>query len=279
MSGNVSPRVSDCDPIIPGRKMARVVPLSENGNPDCAEHTAKALNSYLAHCHGVLQNHEVNRRRSERNQPPANFLATQRCGQRIKQESLKSRWGLSGMLIASAPVYGGLAHELGMTFVKAKDGNDPGKDLRERVRMALHNTDHDFFHVHTKMPDEAAHTGNPEWKTAVITSLDRGLDELVDAVGKQEDLLVAVTADHSTPSMSELIHSGEPVPVVLAGANVRRDSVQCFDEVEAAKGCLGFLRGKELMLMLLNYSDRSSFFSHRLGCTEKAWAPNDYEPF
>jgi 2,3-bisphosphoglycerate-independent phosphoglycerate mutase len=183
------------------------------------------------------------------------------------------------MLIASGPVYGGLAHELGMTFVQTKDGNDPGGDLRERVRKALYDTHHDFFHVHTKMPDEAAHTGNPEWKTAVITSLDRGLDELVDAVGTRDDLLVAVTADHSTPSISELIHSGEPVPVVLIGPNVRQDDVRCFDEVQAAKGCLGFLRGRELMLMLLNYSDRSSFFSHRLGSTEKAYVPGDYEPF
>jgi 2,3-bisphosphoglycerate-independent phosphoglycerate mutase len=279
MSGNVSPCISDCDPIIPGRRMARVVALSENANPDRAQRTAKALNAYLAYCHHVLQDHEVNCRRKEQNRPRANFLATQRCGQRIKQESFKNLWGLSAMLIASGPVYGGLAHELGMTFVQTKDGNDPGGDLRERVRMALHNTDHDFFHVHTKMPDEAAHTGNPEWKTAVITSLDRGLDELVDAVGTRDDLLVAVTADHSTASISELIHSGEPVPVVLAGPDVRQDDVQCFDEVQAAKGCLGFLRGRELMLMLLNYSDRSSFFSHRLGSNEKAYVPSDYEPF
>jgi 2,3-bisphosphoglycerate-independent phosphoglycerate mutase len=262
MSGNVSPCISDCDPIIPGRRMARVVALSENANPDRAQRTAKALNAYLAYCHHVLQDHEVNCRRKEQNRPRANFLATQRCGQRIKQESFKNLWGLSAMLIASGPVYGGLAHELGMTFVQTKDGNDP-----------------DFFHVHTKMPDEAAHTGNPEWKTAVITSLDRGLDELVDAVGTRDDLLVAVTADHSTASISELIHSGEPVPVVLAGPDVRQDDVQCFDEVQAAKGCLGFLRGRELMLMLLNYSDRSSFFSHRLGSNEKAYVPSDYEPF
>jgi 2,3-bisphosphoglycerate-independent phosphoglycerate mutase len=279
INGAVSPLVSDSDPIIPGRMMARVVPLSNNEDPDKSHHTAQAMNEYLAYCHNVLENHEVNRRRRERNLPLANFLATQRCGRRILYEPFKHRWGFSGMLIASGSVYGGLAHELGLTFEAVRDGKDPGEDLRERIRIALNDGNHDFFHVHTKVPDEAAHTGDPERKKTVITSLDCGLDEMVEAVQNRDDLLVAVTADHSTPSMSKLIHSGEPVPITLIGANVRRDDVHSFDEVHAATGCLGFIRGRELMLMLLNYADRSSFLSHRLGNRERPWAPDDYESF
>jgi 2,3-bisphosphoglycerate-independent phosphoglycerate mutase len=53
--------------------------------------------------------------------------------------------------------------------------------------------------------------------------------------------------------------------VAIVGPNIRRDDVVSFDEMSAAKGCLGFLRGPELMLMLLNYADRSSLMNHELG--------------
>ena len=116
-------------------------------------------------------------------------------------------------------------------------------------------------------------------KRDVIAGLDRGLDGLIHALETGNDLLAAVTADHSTPSESTLIHSGEPVPVMLIGANVRRDPVTAFDEIQAAQGCVGPLRGDELMRLLLNYADRSVLLGHRLGQKERVYFPLRYEPF
>ena len=183
------------------------------------------------------------------------------------------------MMIASGALYLGLGRELGMTAVKVADGKDPGEDLRERIRMALADTAHDLIHVHTKAPDKAAHTKDPVRKRDIIESLDRGLDELAAAVEQRDDLLVVVTADHSTPSSSLLIHSGEPVPVCFAGSSIRRDAVTAFDEISAAGGCLGLLRGQELMLMILNYANRSTLIGHRLGPVERSYVPETYRPF
>jgi 2,3-bisphosphoglycerate-independent phosphoglycerate mutase len=279
LSGRASPNVSDSDPMVCGRAIARIFPLSNNPEREEAAQTAKALNKYLTYCYQVLSNHKVNHLRQGRGLPAGNFLATQRCGRRIVQEPFDQRWGLAGMLIASVSVYGGLAHELGLTFIRVKDGPDPGEDLRERIRLALADPSHDFIHVHTKVPDEAAHKGDPKLKEAAIASLDRGLDELVKAAESRDDLLVAVTADHSTPSISTLIHSGEPVPTTLIGPTVRRDQVDSFDEVSAAAGCLGLLRGHELMLTILNHADRSALLGHRLGANETHYVPLSYEPF
>jgi 2,3-bisphosphoglycerate-independent phosphoglycerate mutase len=279
LSGGASPYISDSDPVVPGRAIARIWSISDNPEPKQSEQTSEALNQYLTYCHRVLAEHEVNRGRQARNLPPANFLVTQRCGRRIVQEPFRLRWGMAGMLIASGSVYGGLAYELAIEFVRVKDGPDPGEDLKERVHIALDDVSHDFIHVHTKVPDEAGHTGDPKKKVAAITSLDRGLDELVRAVESRDDLLVVVTADHSTPTISPLIHSGEPVPIVTVGSTVRRDDVYTFDEVSAARGCLGLLQGKELMLTILNYTDRSSLLGHRLGKTERCYVPELYEPF
>jgi len=279
LSGNVSPFVSDTDPMITGRTMAEIHPLGGNPEPESAARTARVLRQYLNHCHKVLSEHEINRMRKEGGGVPANFLATQRCGRRVRHGTFRDRWGLEAMFVASNAVYEGLAHELGMDFLRVKDGEDPGEDLGERIGIALDDEAHDFLHVHTKSPDEAAHRGDPIRKLKVIESLDRGLDMLVKALEEREDLLVAVTADHSTASVSGLIHSGEPVPVAITGPGVRRDRVSAFDEVSVATGCLGFLRGKELLLMLLNYADRSCLLGHHLSPEDKPYVPSGYKPF
>jgi 2,3-bisphosphoglycerate-independent phosphoglycerate mutase len=279
MRGGVSPFVSDSDPMIPGWPMARIGPVANNPEPSRSEKTAKALNAYLSRCYHVLTSHDVNQRRVARGLPPANFLATQRCGRRVIQEPFQEKWGMAGMVIASGAIYGGLARELGLTFVQVQDSPDPGEDLRGRIQMAIDDAAHDFIHVHTKMPDAAAHKGDPKHKEAVITALDMGLHGLVEAVTRRDDVIVAIAADHSTPSDAVLIHSGEPVPVALVGPHVRRDDVGTFDEISASKGCLGFLKGRELMLMLSNYANRSCLFGHQLGEQARPCYPKTYGPF
>ncbi len=279
MRGPVSPHISDCDTMMIGTPLAEVVPMAGNPEPERAGRTAWALNRYLRYCHRTLSRHEVNRERIRAGLPSANFLAPQRAGRRIPQEPFCEKWGVKGMVIASGAIYLGLARELGMTALKVRDGKDPGDDLRDRIQTALSDMEHDFIHVHSKAPDEAAHTKDPRMKRDVIQRLDKGLDGLMEALDQRDDLLVAITADHSTPSSSLLIHSGEPVPVCMVGPEVRRDSVTSFDELAAASGCLGFLRGEELMLTLLAYANRSTLLGHRLGPVERRYVPAGYRPF
>ena len=87
-----------------------------------------------------------------------------------------------------------------------------------RADTALTDSSHDFIHVHTKVPDEQSHNGDPGTRKQAVEKLDAGLDGLVRALGQRDDLLVVVTADHSTPSRSTtMVHSGEPVPLLMAG--------------------------------------------------------------
>ena len=279
INGPVSPYVSDSDPIVLGKPISKIVPLSENPEPEKSRQTAKVLNKYLTFCYRQLKNTEI-RDLSHVFRPPAEyFLVTQRSGRRIDLPPFQQRWGLNGLLIASASVYGGLAHELGIDYQSVQDSDDPGLDLKDRIRLALSDTTHDFIHVHTKVPDEAAHSGDPLYKKDQISLLDLGLKELLDVVEKEEDLLVVITADHSTPSISPMIHSGEPVPVIMAGPSVRRDDVEHFSEIQAAKGCLGLLRGAELMYMILNFSNRGNLKGHQLGPIKRAYLPFDDDPF
>ena len=269
MKGKASPYISDSDPITMGNPIAGVLPVDNNPEPELAVNTAIALNEYLAYCHEILS------KKSNK----ANFLVTQRCGKRHAQKVFEELWGLKGLLIASGSIYTGLANEVGMDYLKVKYSGDCYRDLVERIAIALDDNEHNFIHVHTKAPDEAAHKGTPLHSKEIISELDKGFSDLIKELKKRDDILLAVTADHSTPSDSCLIHSGEPVPVIITGRNVRRDNVQQFDEINASNGCLGFLRGKELMMMLLNYADRSVMTSHQLGSEKKFYYPVEYPVF
>ena len=180
-------------------------PLSA-ASPENAKRTAAALNAYLTHCHGSLSDPVKN---PYREKLPANFLVTHRCGKHQSQTPFQDLWGLRGALIASQSVYAGLARVIGLDFIQAGDTPSPGNDLRERIAHAITDTDHNFVHVHTKVPDEAAHMGDPKRKRDVISLLDQGLDELYKVMQQRDDILLAITADHSTPSDSPLTHSGE----------------------------------------------------------------------
>ena len=279
LNGPVSPYVSDSDPIIRGKPISKIVPLNENPEPEKSRQTAKALKHYLTFCYHQLKHTVIEDQSPVLESPAEYFLVTQRSGRRVDLPPFQQQWGLNGLMIASASVYGGLAHELGIDFQLVRDSNDPGMDLKDRIRMALSDTTHDFIHVHTKVPDEAAHAGDPLFKKDQISRLDRGLKELVHLVETEENLLVVVTADHSTPSISPMVHSGEPVPVLIAGPSVRRDDVKQFTEIQAARGCLGMLRSAELMLMILNFSNRGNLDGHQLGPIKRVYLPSDDDPF
>ena len=52
---------------------------------------------------------------------------------------------------------------------------------------------------------------------------------------KIEDVYFILTADHSTP-ISVMDHTGDPVPIVINGPEVRVDDVKKFNERSTAKG-------------------------------------------
>ncbi len=84
---------------------------------------------------------------------------------------------------------------------------------------------------------------------------------LVEAVENKE-LLLIVTGDHSTPSSGNMIHSGESVPIMFIGKNVRPDDVTEFGERSCAKRSIK-MYGSDLMQMILNYTERALFYNFK----------------
>ena len=258
LQGHVSRWITDSDPMLEGRPITAVVPWRKEAGDPAAEKTASAMTRYLEWSHDRLSKHTVNHERSRRGLPLINLVVTQRAGRLRQPVPFSTAYGLRGLSISSGIVYKGLCRYLGMDVLSVEDTDDPAMDMDERIGLAHEALrDYDFVHVHTKKPDEAAHAKDPNCKREVIEALDRGILSRIEGLLDDPQILTVVTADHSTPSSGPLVHSGEAVPLTMTGLGVRRDEVKSFDEVSAAAGALGSVRGKELIYLVLNHLDKA----------------------
>lgn len=271
--------ITDSDPLIPGQPLLKPLPWAGQKDDLKTRRTASLLSAYLIHAHQTLAQHPLNLARAEQGLAPVNGLVTQRAGKAVDLEPVSLRWGLKVFSISSAPIYKGVFKSLGAAAELLPADDDPGRDLANKLERALERLDEfDFIHVHSKAPDEAAHTKDPAAKAEVIQALDAGLAGLLQAKEARENLLVVVTGDHATPSSGDMVHSGENSPLLLHGANVWRDAVQGFDEVQCASGALGLLRGPELMQTILDRLDRAKLWGMRDHPQDLPYYPGPREP-
>jgi 2,3-bisphosphoglycerate-independent phosphoglycerate mutase len=164
--------------------------------------------------------------------------------------SFRERHGLWGSFAAESAFLRGLGRCLGLEPIGAK--LDLGL-VAERLEAG-----ETFVYVHDKRVDEAGHTKDPQQKQQAIEELDARLSAL-----PTDRAIVCVTGDHATPASPDVIHSGDPVPLLVAGPGVRADAVIRFGELDCAAGILGQLRGPDLMPVLLNAADRPLFLGSR----------------
>ncbi|GAB6058550.1 alkaline phosphatase family protein [Desulfonatronum parangueonense] len=286
LSGDVSPDITDTGPMRDGRLLPDLLPLdahhperADTGSTTRARNTARALRAYLLHAWHTLRAHSLNARRKQDGLPLITGLVTQRAGRLRPVQPFSRRFGLRGLSIASGAVFRGLARYLGLDWQASRDTGDLTADFARDLTAALELFTHnDFIHLHTKAPDEAAHARDPQRKKAVIEALDRALGRTEKELSAHPDLLTVVTADHSTPSSGNMIHSGEPVPLLMHGTGVRRDLVDRFNEIHAAQGCLGGVRGTELMRLILNHLDMARLEGIRDTPEDCLYWPGNYQP-
>jgi 2,3-bisphosphoglycerate-independent phosphoglycerate mutase len=276
--GDVSPEVTDSNPIYEGRPLMEVLPWEQAQDVAKARRTAAALNRYTLWSYQQLSKHPLNAARVRQGLPRLNAVGMQRAGQYRPVLPFREKWGLKALAIAAGPIYRGLSQYLGLEMLPVEDTDRPDADLRERLELAHQARDHDFIYIHTKAPDAAAHTKNPLIKRDVITALDRALGFALQEIIADPETLLVITADHSTNSDGKMIHSGESVPLLMLGKYTRRDQVRQFDEVSCAQGALGPVRGGELMWLILNFLDRGKLRGLMDSPRDQPFFPGNYQP-
>lgn len=279
LEGNVSPDVTDSDPFSNNLPVIKVQPMADASEPEKAEKTASALNKFLLEVHERLRGE------------PLNFLVTKWAGRKRALDPFWEQYAMKGASIASDILYKGLSKAVGLDFYLHQDtpvtasttpphviARSPStslgatkqshpcqKDLLDRFKKArqLLKKDYDFIHVHTKIPDKAAHTKNPVLKKEEIEALDGAFSLFLEDPWWREDVLIVITTDHATPSQGDLIHSGEAVPLAMIGQTVGTDEVDKFNEISCRQGLLGQIYGQDLMPLILNYTDRIKYLGTR----------------
>ena len=189
-----------------------------------------------------------------------NVITLKWWGRAREAPSFLERHGVAGTFIADSRFMHGLARAVGLEPLHAPESDDPGADLARRVELIRERLDagDSFVFSHLKATDAAGHTKDPAVKLQTIETLDAELGNLpVDRA------VVCVTGDHATPAYPEVIHSGDPVPLLVAGPGVRADPVESFGELDCSRGILGHLRGSDLMPVLLDAADRPLFLGSR----------------
>ena len=272
----LSHEVTDSDPHENGKKVLKVKPLILQ-HPESSElvralamggvrryigrrrgatKTARLLNEFSRKTYDVLRNHPLNVERVKNGLLPANYLLIRGAGVVPHLEPFEKKFGLRGACVAAAALVKGVCRMAGMDVIDVPGAtgnvNTNLNAKREAALRALEN--HDLVLLHVKGFDEASHDGNAAAKTQLIERMDAMLGALFDAVD-----FVVLAIDHTTP-VSVKEHTGDPVPVLIAGPGVRTDGVDTYDERSAAKGGLERIRGKDLLPILTDLMGKSKKF-------------------
>jgi 2,3-bisphosphoglycerate-independent phosphoglycerate mutase len=226
----LSERVTDADP----QKEGLPVKWAEASAPG-GERTAEIANSFIRRVSEVL-----------RSESKANACLLRGFSSAPDIPTLGELYGISPVAIATYPMYKGLSRLVGMDIA------DAGKTLDELFdTVGAVWDDHDFFYIHVKYTDSRGEDGNFEAKRRVVEQVD----SLLPKVTALNPDVLAITGDHSTPSVMAG-HSWHSVPVLLSSPYTRFGMSSTFGERSCVLGSLGKIPGPSLMGLMLAHAGR-----------------------
>ena len=247
----LSHEVTDSDPHEVGVRVPSIKPRVQK-----AARTAKLLNEFSNRAHKALKDHPTNRKRIEQGLLPANYLLLRGAGVVPHLEPLQKRFGLKGACIAAAALVKGVCRMIGMEVIdvpKSTTGVDTDLDSETKAVLRALKT-HDFVLYSIKGFDEVSHDGDFRAKVKFIERVDAVMGGLRGAAD-----YTMLVIDHTTP-VSVRDHTGDSVPIAIAGPGVRLDDVKNYNERAAAKGRLGRIRGKNLLPILVDLMGKGKKF-------------------
>ncbi|MGH2460484.1 MAG: 2,3-bisphosphoglycerate-independent phosphoglycerate mutase [Chloroflexota bacterium] len=222
---NLSGELSDTDPQRTG-----VPPLPVEALEPGAQHTADLVNRFIAEAAKILKPHH-----------PANDILLRGFATLPHLPTFPELYKLRAAAVATYQMYRGLAKLVGMDVLPT------GETFADEVQTVRENwADYDFIFLHYKYTDTTGEDGEFMAKVDAIEEVDRSLPELL-ALNPD---VVAVTGDHSTPSILRA-HGWQPVPFLLRSRYLISDDVEQFSERACQHGTLGRFPAQQVMLMLM----------------------------
>lgn len=219
--------------------------------------TADLVNKFVEKTIDMLSDHPVNQKREENGKLPANLIMPRGGGKVPVIEDITSKHGLEVGAISGIPLVRGVCSLAGMDVLELEEATGGlDTDLDSVMKATIDSFEgHDLMMVNIKGCDLSGHDGVPKQKIEFIEKIDSAISRLKEL----EDVYIAITGDHSTPvTIKE--HSGDPLPLVIWGNDVRVDDVDEFNERACSSGGINRVRGKDILNILMDLADRTEKF-------------------
>lgn len=218
-----------------------------------AKEAALLLNEFTRKSHQVLNESQVNKNRVSANKMPGNIILSRDAGDHLPEfPDINNLFKLKFGSFVQMPVEKGIALLTGMDIIDVPSSTghlDVDYPVWAKIALGSLNK-YGGIYVHIKGPDEPAHDGDYNKKKDIIEAIDKYffaslLDEL-----DIKNTVIAVTADHSTVCNVKA-HTADPVPLIIAGGNVKPDGSMSFSEKAAKTGSIGEILGQDIMPLLV----------------------------
>ncbi len=181
--------------------------------------------------------HEVNKKRLEREKLPANSIWLWGQGKKPDFPLFKDKFSITGGVIAAVDLIKGIGIAAGLE-IKDIDGATGYIDTNYKGKAdgALELLKkHDFVFLHVEAADESGHEGNIENKIKAIEYFDEKIvGYLLNKLkSKFDSFKILITPDHPTP-IEKRTHIPDPVPFILYESSKKlTDKKVKFSEKEA----------------------------------------------
>ena len=166
----------------------------------------------------ILEKSEVNIKRINRGENPANSIWLWGQGKAPKMPGYQGRYGLTGSVISAVDLMKGIGHYAGLDIV-----NVPGAtgyidtNYRGKAEHALRELESkEFVYLHVEAPDEASHSGSLDNKIRAIEDFDgKVVGPVLNGLKKSgHSFRIIVLPDHATP-LCKKTHTSDPVPFAI----------------------------------------------------------------
>jgi 2,3-bisphosphoglycerate-independent phosphoglycerate mutase len=222
-------------------KIERCLPIKDIQN---AALTATLVNEFTEQSLKIMKQSKTNQKRKDQGKKLLNSILLRDAGNHYpKVVPINDLYAMRFSCIVDMPVEIGIAEILKMRTFSAGGLTD----YEEKARVAANAmSTENAIYVHLKGPDEFGHDGDALGKMKNIEEIDkRFFGTLLDNIDTSK-VAVVVSADHSTPCINKG-HSDDPVPILVSGDSVKKDTSVRFTEKNAKIGSIGLLEGAQVV--------------------------------
>jgi len=218
-----------------------------------AKEAALLLNEFTRKSHQILNESQVNKKRVSENKMPGNIILSRDAGDHLPEfPDINNLFKLKFGSFVQMPVEKGIALLTGMDIIDVPSSTghlDVDYPVWAKIALGSLNK-YGGIYVHIKGPDEPAHDGDYNKKKDIIEAIDKYFFASLLGELDIKNTVIAVTADHSTVCNVKA-HTADPVPLIIAGGNVKPDGSMSFSEKAAKTGSIGEILGQDIMPLLV----------------------------